>query len=151
MTGKTHHEMLAKYAEAIVKVGLNIRTGQRLIITAAGTRGVPHQFAPLVREIAASRVKPRADALRGFSPEGQQVFLREVGAGRAGQPSDACGRVLRETTAWIDWARVCLSAIGTTSNPSARACPAYSSSRLPTRTLAPESRRFKAAVRPRCP
>jgi carboxypeptidase Taq len=33
---------------------------------------------PLVREIAASRVKPRADALRGFSPEGQQVFLREV-------------------------------------------------------------------------
>jgi aminopeptidase len=52
MTGNTHQEMLAKYAEAIVKVGLNIRTGQRLIITLGATRGVPHQFAPLVREIA---------------------------------------------------------------------------------------------------
>ena len=32
MTNKTHQEMLEKYAEAIVKVGLNIRAGQRLII-----------------------------------------------------------------------------------------------------------------------
>jgi len=52
MTAKTHQEMLAKYAEAIVKVGLNIRAGQRLIITLMSTRGVPHQFAPLVREVA---------------------------------------------------------------------------------------------------
>ena len=52
MTGKTHQEMLAKYAEAIVKVGLNIRAGQRLIISLMTTRGVPHQFAPLVHEIA---------------------------------------------------------------------------------------------------
>jgi len=52
MTDKTHQEMLQKYAEAIVKVGLNIRTGQRLIITLMATRGVPHQFAPLVREVA---------------------------------------------------------------------------------------------------
>lgn len=44
--------MLQKYAEAIVKVGLNIRAGQRLIINLGATRGVPHQFAPLVREIA---------------------------------------------------------------------------------------------------
>ncbi|HET7144875.1 MAG TPA: aminopeptidase, partial [Anaerolineales bacterium] len=44
--------MLAKYAEAIVKVGLNIRAGQRLIITLMATRGVPYQFAPLVREVA---------------------------------------------------------------------------------------------------
>jgi len=52
MTHKTHEEMLAKYAEAIVKVGLNIRAGQRLIITLAANRGVPIQFAPLVREVA---------------------------------------------------------------------------------------------------
>lgn len=52
MTGKSHQEMLAKYAEAIVKVGLNLRAGQRLIVTLGTTRGVPHQFAPLVREIA---------------------------------------------------------------------------------------------------
>jgi len=44
--------MLKKYAEAIVKVGLNIRSGQRLIITLAANRGVPIQFAPLVREVA---------------------------------------------------------------------------------------------------
>ena len=52
MTEKTHQELLAKYAEAIVKVGLNVRAGQRLIITLMATRGVPHQFAPLVREVA---------------------------------------------------------------------------------------------------
>jgi aminopeptidase len=52
MTDNTHQEMLQKYAEAIVKVGLNIRTGQRLIVNLAATRGVPHQFAPLVREVA---------------------------------------------------------------------------------------------------
>ena len=52
MTAKNHQEMLAKYAEAIVKVGLNIRAGQRLIISLGATRGVPNQFAPLVREIA---------------------------------------------------------------------------------------------------
>lgn len=52
MAKKSHQEMLAKYAEAIVKVGLNIRAGQRLIITLGAARGVPHQFAPLVREIA---------------------------------------------------------------------------------------------------
>jgi len=40
MTDQTHQEMLRKYAEAIVKVGLNIRAGQRLIITLAANRGV---------------------------------------------------------------------------------------------------------------
>jgi len=52
MSPKTHQEMLQNYAEAIVKVGLNIRAGQRLIINLGATRGVPHQFAPLVREVA---------------------------------------------------------------------------------------------------
>ena len=52
MTDKTHQEMLQNYAEAIVKVGLNIRAGQSLIITLAANRGVPIQFAPLVREVA---------------------------------------------------------------------------------------------------
>ncbi len=47
MTESTHQEMLAKYAEAVVKVGLNIRAGQRLIV-----RGALNQFAPLTREIA---------------------------------------------------------------------------------------------------
>jgi len=42
---------LRKYAETIIKVGLNLRAGQRLIITNASTRGVPVHVAPLVREL----------------------------------------------------------------------------------------------------
>jgi aminopeptidase len=52
MTSKKQREMLAKYAEAVVKVGLNLRAGQRLIVTLAVTRGVPITAAPFVREIA---------------------------------------------------------------------------------------------------
>ncbi len=51
MTSPTHQEMLKKYAEVIVKVGLNLRKGQRLIITNSRIRGVPLQAAPLVREV----------------------------------------------------------------------------------------------------
>jgi aminopeptidase len=52
MTLNAQQEMLKKYAEAIVKVGLNLRAGQRLIISNSATRGVPHEFAPLVHEVA---------------------------------------------------------------------------------------------------
>ena len=52
MTSSAHQEMLKKYAEVIVKVGLNIRKGQRLIITNSRIRGVPLHAAPLVREVA---------------------------------------------------------------------------------------------------
>ncbi len=51
MTSPKHQEMLKKYAEVIVKIGLNIRKGQRLIITNSRIRGVPLQAAPLVREV----------------------------------------------------------------------------------------------------
>jgi len=51
MTSSAHQEMLKKYAEVIVKVGLNIRKGQRLIITNSRIRGVPLHAAPLVREV----------------------------------------------------------------------------------------------------
>jgi aminopeptidase len=47
----THQELLKKYAEVIVKVGLNIRKGQRLVITNSRIRGVPLHTAPLVREV----------------------------------------------------------------------------------------------------
>ncbi|MFT3893475.1 MAG: aminopeptidase [Anaerolineales bacterium] len=47
-----HQELLRKYAEAIVKVGLNLRPGQRLIITNAAARGVPPAGRPLVHEVA---------------------------------------------------------------------------------------------------
>ena len=46
-----HQETLRKYAEAIVKVGLNLRAGQRLIITNSVSRGVLPPARPLVHEI----------------------------------------------------------------------------------------------------
>ena len=48
---KQHQELLQKYAEAVVKVGLNLRAGQRLIITNAVARGVPPAARPFVHEI----------------------------------------------------------------------------------------------------
>jgi len=44
-------ESLQKYAELVVRVGLNLRAGQRLIINNPSTRGVLLHTAPLVREI----------------------------------------------------------------------------------------------------
>lgn len=46
-----HQELLRKYAEAIIKVGLNLRAGQRLIITNATARGVPPAGRALVHEV----------------------------------------------------------------------------------------------------
>jgi aminopeptidase len=48
---KQHQELLRKYAEAIVRVGLNLRAGQRLIITNATARGVPPAGRPLVHAV----------------------------------------------------------------------------------------------------
>ena len=47
-----HQELLKKYATVIVKVGLNLREGQRLIITNAPARGVLPPARPLVHEVA---------------------------------------------------------------------------------------------------
>ena len=46
-----HQELLKKYAEAIVKVGLNLRAEQRLIITNSAARGVPPAGRELVHEV----------------------------------------------------------------------------------------------------
>ena len=46
-----HQELLQKYAKAIVRVGLNLRQGQRLIITNATARGVPLAGRALVHEV----------------------------------------------------------------------------------------------------
>ena len=48
---KQHQELLRKYAEAIVKVGLNLRAGQRLIVTNSVARGVPPAARALVHEV----------------------------------------------------------------------------------------------------
>src|SRR5215510_14347725 len=48
MTASNHQELLGRYAEAIIKVGLNLQKGQRLIIHNSIVRGVP----PAGRELA---------------------------------------------------------------------------------------------------
>jgi len=48
---KEHQELLKKYAEAVVRVGLNLREGQRLIITNATARGVPPAGRAFVYEV----------------------------------------------------------------------------------------------------
>src|SRR5215207_2106650 len=48
---KEHQELLKKYAEAVVRVGLNLREGQRLIITNATARGVPPAGRDFVHEV----------------------------------------------------------------------------------------------------
>lgn len=46
-----HQQVLKKYAEAVVRVGLNIRKGQRLIINNAAARGVPPAGREFVHEV----------------------------------------------------------------------------------------------------
>lgn len=76
MTIQSHHEMLTKYAEAIVKVGLNLRVGQRLIMTLMATRGVPHQFAPLVHEITKAAYKAGAKYVEVLWGDEEMLRLR---------------------------------------------------------------------------
>src|SRR5262245_52685655 len=51
MASSKHQELMKKYAEVIVRVGLNLRRGQRLIITNSRLRGISLQAAPLAREV----------------------------------------------------------------------------------------------------
>ncbi|MCL4529008.1 MAG: aminopeptidase [Chloroflexi bacterium] len=54
MASTKHQQLLKKYADVIVKVGLNLRKGQRLVISNSRTRGVLAHAAPLVHEVARS-------------------------------------------------------------------------------------------------
>ncbi len=76
MSKKIHQQMLAKYAEVILKVGLNIRAGQRLIITLGATRGVPLEFAPLVREIAKAAYAAGAKYVEAIWGDEEMLRLR---------------------------------------------------------------------------
>jgi len=53
-------ESLQKYAELVVRVGLNLREGQRLLINNPTTRGTLLHTAPLVREITKAAYKAGA-------------------------------------------------------------------------------------------
>lgn len=51
---------LAAYADLAVRVGLNLRPGQRLLITNASSGGVVLEAAPLVRQVAAAAYRAGA-------------------------------------------------------------------------------------------
>ena len=53
-SNQQHQELLQKYADAIVRVGLNLRAGQRLMITNATSRGVPPAGRALVHAVTKS-------------------------------------------------------------------------------------------------
>jgi aminopeptidase len=53
-------QKLERYADLIVKVGLNLRAGQRLMISNPSTRGALVHTAPLVRKLAASAYRAGA-------------------------------------------------------------------------------------------
>jgi len=53
-------ENLEKYADLVIRVGLNLREGQRLLINNLSTRGVLLHVAPLVREVAQAAYKAGA-------------------------------------------------------------------------------------------
>jgi aminopeptidase len=57
---------LKKYADLIIKVGLNLRAGQRLAIINLSTAGVQLHAAPLVREVTRSAYKAGAELVEAF-------------------------------------------------------------------------------------
>ncbi|MDX1378543.1 MAG: aminopeptidase, partial [Anaerolineales bacterium] len=59
-SNNAHQEMLERYAQAIVRVGLNIQAGQRLIITNAPGRGVLPAGRALVHEVTKAAYKAGA-------------------------------------------------------------------------------------------
>jgi aminopeptidase len=77
-----HQELLRKYAEAIVKVGLNIRAGQRLIISNSIVRGVPPAGRALAHEVtkAAYRAGARYVEVIWGDEEMQRIRLQHAPA-----------------------------------------------------------------------
>jgi aminopeptidase len=88
---------LEKYADVVVKIGLNLQTGQHLVIGGPYTRGVSLQAAPLVRKIVASAYKAGARYVDVLWGDPQLQLLRFELA-----PRDSFG----EHSAWLVNARV---------------------------------------------
>jgi len=71
-----HQELLRKYADAIIKVGLNLREGQRLVITNALARGVPPAGRALVHEVTKAAYAVGARYVEVFWGEEEMLRLR---------------------------------------------------------------------------
>ncbi len=71
-----HQELLRKYAEAIVRIGLNLREGQRLIITNATARGVPPAGRALVHEVTRAAYAAGARYVEALWGDEEMLRLR---------------------------------------------------------------------------
>jgi aminopeptidase len=71
-----YQELLRKYAEAIVKVGLNVREGQRLVITNALARGVPPAGRDLVHEVTRAAYAAGARYVEAIWGDEEMLRLR---------------------------------------------------------------------------
>lgn len=75
-SNEQHQELLRKYAEAIVKVGLNLRAGQRLIITNATARGIPPAGRALVHEVTKAAYKAGAKYVEAIWGDEEMLRIR---------------------------------------------------------------------------
>jgi len=73
---------LQKYAELAVRVGLNLRSGQRLLVRAPAPYGIAFEHAPLVRYIAESAYKAGARLVDVFWGDEQLELIRFAHAPR---------------------------------------------------------------------
>jgi aminopeptidase len=71
-----HQEYLRKYADAIVRVGLNLREGQRLIITNATARGVPPAGRALVHAVTKAAYAAGARYVEALWGDEEMLRLR---------------------------------------------------------------------------
>ncbi len=83
MVSVRHQQLLKKYADVIVRVGLNLRKGQRLIINNSRTRGVLVHAAPLVHEVARSAYAAGARYVDVIWGDEELIRIRLQNAGRA--------------------------------------------------------------------
>jgi aminopeptidase len=71
-----HQELLRKYAEAIVRIGLNLREGQRLVITNATARGIPPAGRALVHEVTRAAYAAGARYVEAIWGDEEMLRLR---------------------------------------------------------------------------
>jgi len=75
--------MFDKYADLIVRIGLNLKPGQRLLmVDASRNHGIPIQFAPLVRKIALKAYQAGAEYVDVIWSDDQMKLLRFQNAPR---------------------------------------------------------------------
>ena len=76
MTVNNHQELLTKYAEAIIRVGLNLQKGQRLIIHNSIARGVPPAGRALVHAVTQAAYQAGARYVEAIWGDEEMLRIR---------------------------------------------------------------------------